>query len=744
MFNLSQKRKLYSSEWRDSNDVEDEFAQEHEYHKNLMRSGREEAIQNLGNHYTMRAFSENPDAPELSKLRNMMGGYYYYLKKYDKDFLKNLKDLVQKLIERFKKDPEALDKMLSQVPNQNQESAPVLGKQNRETKLSGHGLFLRRNNGSYRIKDTFVGRLLRGFQQYVGRDGKYKTISVPDGTRVKRTGPVAKTITKIQDEMKNDIQRTIRDALNQEGSNDADFLSSVITSSYAENGSLDLRPLSVYLGGPSLGFLLYAGVPNVPEHEKVLELKSSLGNVEEDFIDELKSSLSMENIGYEEKNVPDKSETLGETDDRHPTRDPHVLEPKRIPTSLDASSLVLTVASPHSSPKDKMRSVKRIIEVITSHPKAYAGRVVSQEDLSRISRLVGDDKVKRELERLSKFANLFEASDEDVLDSYRQSDDKDRRLIATLVARQGRKNIAELHPSMSLDAGPDSDLISLIDPADDEGLAVIKQHLQTVNDNSSKPSRILDCKIMESLHVNGDHELLEMALNSRGLAKGFAISLLLEKGGEEDKLRALSELKRYRKSFESISGVLMAATVLLKAPDSLGLVSHFDVSPEVMSKFVGREKALAYMKSAHCGWDGGKMPRASDIHSLTEDPLPLIRSYYELASNGDKNALASLHKIYHLLSKEDLDDFNKSHAFRFLKEAMDKLGQDSEMLAQLSPVSQERSACMLPDGSVMTNQNGVYRIGGTSICFSSSPKEAVRIAVLKLAQSKGLNPSGNN
>lgn len=770
MFNLSKTRRA-AKEWKEPKDVDDKFTQENRYHSGLMQNiGREEAVQNLGNYYAVRAFISNDEDPLSVPLKDMMKEYFYYLKRYDHEFLKEVAALSREVIKKFLKDPNALEAATQTVAPQVPSPAPAgaapppaplgpgpMARSNRRVKTAGHAIFLKKENGDHVLKKTLAGKILGGNYQIIDEDGVGKILSIDGDVAVPRTGPAARMVFKIEEELPNVIKGAAADFLADKGISEAD-VSRTVVQPYLRNGSFDLRPISVRIGGADLGYLLYKDIPGAEEPKEVSGLRKAIGKAMGDMVRNLVSALEIEGVKVDLKPISMPS-YAGKEDgmpDRHPTRDPRVLDTKRLMTSLDVPSLVMTVASQRTSPEDRTVAIDRLIEVISSHPKAYEPERLSKRDIIAMSRMTNcsdpGDPVCQKMERLAKFVDLFAADDAEVMQAFSASNDKDKALIASMVAKQGRTNILQTNPSMAVlktkngykinDA-----FISSLDPSDDKGLETIKTATQLVAEKKARPSRALSQKIVQALFQNGDHDLLEASLDTDMPARDFAILTLLERGGEDDKRRAVEGLSDPRGP-GGFQRALMTVAVVRNFeddPDVLKLASDkLKVSPKTVAIFLGKEPACSYMRASRMGWSGDILPQASDIHSLSDDPVPLMKNYYDRASIGDKDSIASLHKMYHLVADkihQDGADPYTQYALKYLQDALAKLGEDVEVLERFvgsakEPDKRPMTAQMLPDGTIMVKKGGVYYLPEVDQCFSSAPKYACTLAMERLAEAR--------
>lgn len=612
---------------------------------------------------------------------------------------------------------------------------PVMGSSLAQ-KIAGRHLFLYRQNGDYVLKDTVVGKLFRGLQQYIDEKGENKFLILKDDVMVPSTGPTSKISVEIEEKMPDAIWETISDFLHENQVKDSAFMARNIVDSYMKNGSFDLRPVSVRLGGAALGMLLYRDVPGVSEPEIVQKLRKAIGKTMAPFVEGLRSALDMEGIEVTEKSATVPRHARSDKEDRHPTRDPKKLDERSAETSMDVPSLVLTAVSQDSNDSERVAAIDRLIDIIVFHPKAYGAMSLGDEDLSRISAVAGcpgNESACSTIKRLSLFVRMANADDTEFVEAFNRSDEEDQQLMAIMATHQNRQHILTTNPRMALKSKFMGRLLADVDPTDEESLAAIKEALQ----RPGRPNRSLENKVMQALYVNPDSELLEMALNSRGAVRDLAMVLLIEKGGKEGLERVLGELEHYRKGRGRRRPTLLAVALVMGAGDderAMRAAKALGVSPEEIAPFVGRKRAVQYMRTIRSGWDGNGLPMAADIHEVPEEPMCLIKDFFELAQAGDKNALASLHRMFHLMSQKDSD----VDAFRFLQSAMDHLGQDSEMLLELTPKpsGEKLFAKMLPDGSVLTKRSGRYYVENTEICFCTSPSNAVKVAVAKISEAR--------
>ena len=759
-----------ASEWKKPEKVDEKFSQENEYHAGLMQTGREEALQNLGKYYTLRAFQSSPDDPGSVKLSELMREYYFYLKRYDKQFLRKLSDLVRKLVNTYQNDPERMKKELSMFEAQQQPAEPAMGAPGMDPMMGGdpmaqpmaynvsrmrkesvRRLYIKRKDKGFLLRNTLVGKLLSGKHDYLDAEGKTRTMSI-DGDEdayVSRVGATAKIIFRLEEDMAKDMMEAISEELVSNGVDDGQEIAKQIVSEYMDDGKIDLKPVMTRISDISKGILLSQGVDGVEEPEEISGLRSVIGRTMSRYIEPLKSSLMSDGISIDEFVY---GEDQDESPSRYPTRStPHVLGRNRIKSSMDARSLVMTIASGETDSEDRAAAIDRLIDLICTHPEAYEAQRLSPSDVRAIESRVGRDEViSQSLSRLKKFVSLFSSDDHGVLRAYSESDPSDRRMISNLVASQGRDEIVKTNPWMGLQKMGDDYLVndkfvSKMKTDNEESIMLLGKIMTLINGGSLKPSRMLINKVMGALAESGDKRLERVCLDSRSVAKNYAIVRLLEHGTPEDRSLALSSLRdMVAKPYLQDEDVrLMTAVAAVRAGGDDGQVMSLvrealGISPNEIKRYLDNMMVSSYMMHNRVGADGSDLPSSADILEITDDPLPLIKDYHRLAKAGDKDSLAAMHKILLLMGQEPSDDFERNYALRYLQEALVDVGVDESVVSVLvpkevtaKPAQRRREVRAMPDGNLLVKDRGFYSVYGTDIRFSTSPSQAVKEAMVR-------------
>lgn len=792
MFNLHQMKKNARHEnWsppRDE-DVPDDLRQQHEFHRDSIRSkldrgagplpsAGDDIVTSETMRFVAKMLQKNPDAPGDVPLSDVMGNYYAYLKRFDLAYLKQ----VQSLAEDLTRDPERAKKMIEKavkavVPQMPAPGVPPgggsaggmppgeegkvgippggidlgldkvqLGSSDSQTKMSSGHMFLKRpQNSKFILKDTAIGKIIAGNAQYVRPDGVSCLLGI-DGEEisVSRVSSVAKAVTRAHEALPVYLWKALSSFLDGHGVVDAEYAARTIVEEYMDNGAFDLRPVSARLGGPRLGILLYEGVRGIPEPEAMQELRETIGMAMDPFVSALKSALELEGIDYAEKEMDRQGDQGQAPKPRYPTRTPKVLREDRVGKSLDVASLVMTAASYKSDRATKKKALDRIVEVIAKHPHEYGQQKLSIEDLHLLGKESDEDLAGR-MERLVRFSKIFAMDDDYFLRAYAESGPADKFMLASLAANQDRKDILSVNPEMSIVSSAagkhvNTDAISMISVRDSRGLSVVREALALVNAGQVRNSRPVVAKAGEALLGSDDRDLMSLALKSMSFLPYLAMASLASSGTREDLVNAMRSAN-VSGDVHKATRALVAASVAKNLPGDRELVSMafklLGTAPADIGRVAGRDLAIAYMQGARVDWDGNMIPSPAKIYSLGDDPMSLAKSYRILASTGDEEAIAGLRRLFHLASQAGQENRTPemSHLIKFLKESLSEVGDSDGILDALDPAPcmPEVEARALPNGSILVKRGSVFQVD-EDIIFASDPGDAVLIAVSELSR----------
>jgi len=793
MFNLSKlKKQAVHEEWKAPADekVPEDLKKEHNFHKTIrqrldqqagpLAPGQPDLLSNEATRFVIMMLKKNPDDVDSISLKDVMGEYYYYLKKFDNAYLKELSDVVSEL----KRKPEHVKRIMETLSAGPQQAAPGgmapqaapqaqpppqpgqdFGIANIPLGMTASGndrivtskLFLKGPGKKHVMSDSLLGRILSGEVHLIRPSGETVSLGIKDDEIiVPRSSAAAALSIKLEEELPSIVCTTISDFLKKSDIPDSDFMARSITERFCKNGSIDLRPISVLLGNSSLGILLYDDVPGIMEDPKVHKLRKELGKRMGPLIDSLKSALSMEGVDVVERDIamPEHTE-IGKRQrhrgskhsDRHPTRDPSVLDPEKLKKSMDVSSIVMTAADTSSKPEVRGLALDRLVELIAAYPEVYGKNKLSIEDMHYISKSANNNILGPKLERIQKFIGLFESDDDFLIRTYAESSEDDRRLISKLVAKQERQDVIDANPEMCLAGWKlNPEFLSRIDPTKNESLIFLTKLVGLRNNGQIKIHRLLDLKIAEAIYKTKDSNLIAEALKSGSSLPYLALSVMLERGDEKDLSVAVEKLKNLPTGHyvsdvtKNLLAATFAKTVGQNNPEVMNLVRKIlGAKPAEVANLAGKTVGLAFMRSTRSDWNGDEVPDASKLFSLSDDPLSLAKSYKQLAESGDPGAKAGLHRLMHLLSQKlsENEDEQLRYALQYVKESLSKLGEESSFIDALSlPESKPVEAQLLPDGSVLRKKAGRYYVDDVSVCFSSKPQECELWAIREISKAR--------
>lgn len=792
MFNLSRIRKVaVHEEWKAPSDeqVPEDLKDEHNFHKILRKRLDQEAgplgpgldlLSNEATRFVIMMLDKSPDDVGSVSLKDVMGEYYYYLKRFDNAYLKEISDIVSELKrkpEHVKRIMESMSAGQQQVPGMGPAPAPQ-GPQQQPPQAamdpgidsiplgmsaSGTGrtvtgkLFLKGPGKNHVMSNTILGRILNGEVHLIRPTGETIALVIKDDeVVVPGSSAAAGLAVKLEEEFPNLLRGAISEFLRKNSLPDPDFMARNVVERFCKNGTLDLRPVSALIGGCSLAMLLYDDVPGIMEPPLVGELRRELGERMGPLVDSLKSALAMHGVDVVEAEIamPEHTEVgrrqkedRARHRDRHPTKDPSVLAEDRLAKSMDVASVVMTAADRSSAPGLRAMALDRLVEIIASYPEVYEKNRLSIEDMHYLSKSANNQELGPRLERLSKFMELFGADDGFLIRTYSESPESDRKLMARLVAKQDRQDVIDANPEMCLAGGEiDPEFLSKIDPTNYGALSFLAKLAKLRNEGKVRIHRALDLKIAEAVYMTRDKALISEALRSRSFLPYLALSILLEQGDEDDRRFAAGKLHDLPSGYHvgDVVKDLLAAS-LSKAmgddPKVMRLARRvLGATPGEVARFAGKKAGLDFMRATRSDWRGEEVPEAAKLFSLPDDPLPLARSYWQLAESGDPEARAGLHRLMHLLAQElsAKEDEQLRYALRYVNEAMSRLGEESSFINALS-LPEVAEAKLLPDGSVLRKKAGRYHVDDVSVCFSSKPEDSELIAVSEIAKARKHN-----
>jgi hypothetical protein len=170
--------------------------------------------------------------------------------------------------------------------------------------------------------------------------------------------------------------------------------------------------------------------------------------------------------------------------------------------------------------------------------------------------------------------------------------------------------------------------------------------------------------------------------------------------------------------------------------------------PADVATYGGRRMAMEYMRANNLGWDGEPAPRASEILSAPDDPLPLAKS---LAAIGDIQAMMILLRACARRAKRG-EGRAMFYPMSFIADALRAKGsgKDSDGLLagmkieinddrMIARRRRQSTAAVLPGGAVLSENDGVYevRTNGKAMRFAASQADAMSVGLL-LSQGKQL------
>jgi hypothetical protein len=719
-FNLAKKR----------GNVPPEMAQEAALHKSRLQR-REQSLQEDARRTALMMTQLGIKTP-----KDMMGKlmedeqYWQYVRRHDPGYMRDVMNLASKIGREIRKNP---SKFIPVVPPPKQQDQGGAG--------GGAGLSLGASSGKTekvaawaRTHDKDVAwDILSGVQHYMRRDGaSYRLVGAEGADQAGRAADRARR------EMPGKVAEAMKGFLSENGVHDPHEAARALAARAWENHHFDLRPVSVAIGGILPGFLM--GANGGREPAAMLELRRRIGAAMEPYVNALRAAAEADGHNVREVQAMMPAYTMHGREQRkkkrsHPDRvmvsgNPKVLSPDEASSSADVRSLLMTIAAKGS--KARAEASDRLVFLMCRDPSLFGPHGLDEHDFLVLQRSAGcpsDDLSCDRVRRLVSFSRLLVADDADLMGAYADATDEDKEDISYIVSTQDRANIAEAVPELALPgSGPviNKALFEKLSPKDAESRAIILRALRIHRAGDLKNSEDAVCrKVMEVVIETGDEDLVREALHGPYRLQCFAVSYMLE-SGHDGAMKAMSMLPTARTGFDQWARTLACASACKHGKGDQALLRlarrTFDVAPQDLLPLVGMECARAYMAASHVDWDGDHVPRPAETYSLPDDPLPLAK---KIAALGDKLEMMALLSMAEPGSK----------AARVLEAG---IAGRREWPDETSGC--QKTAEVLPDGTVMTGSGGVYSAGGK--CFAASGNDATRVAtwlLIKEARDSGSN-----
>lgn len=710
MFNLAKKKGLPHN-----------LQQEAALHKSRLAQ-REQSLQEDARRAALMMVQSQFRSPKdvMAKFIKMEQ-YWYYVRKYDPGYMKDVIALAAKLAVEVKKHP---DRYIPVAPPPKQQGGDAgggapggaglsLGSTSKQMKLAGKSRDL-------------ATEILSGVQHYIGKDGcSYRLVGAEDAT------PKGEAASKTRSEMPDKVAAAIEGFLEAQGVSHPREISRMLAEDAWKKHFFDLRPASVAIGGVLLGFLMDANGGSEPG--EVLELRRKIGAAMSPYVEALRAEAEADGHKIFVKQALMPAYTVhgrAQRKEKHSHSDrlvtygnPQPLSMDEIGGSVDVRSLLMTISA-QSSDDAKAAAADRLVRIMCRDPQLYQDHKLSKTELSHLVRAGGSHRSKERLARLSKFCVLLDGDDADLMEAYADASDEDKENIAYVVACQGRDDIASAVPSLSFNGRHDKPrinnvLFEKLDVSDEDARGVILAAFMACHNNAMKPSiDLVSRKLMDAVLETGDDALLKAALRGPYKTRCFAISYLLERGGASsaEASEAMRKLP-FDKEPSQWPARLACASACKHGSADPGLLrlamDAFGVRPRDVIPLVGKSFAEAYMRANRVDWDGSPVPQTSEIYSLPDDPMSLAMKVVAL---GDEGAMVSMLSM----CEHSEDGYVSEHVAGLLKEALRTGGSTWPSL----PVPPQAS--VLADGTVMTQKEGVYFVGNK--CFASSRQDAEEIA----------------
>jgi len=567
--------------------------------------------------------------------------YWTWVKEHDKGYYRDVvkkAKVIARQMEHEAENPSPKAKYVPPAPIPKQKPG---GEGGMPAMASRPVMFLKRNDGRYRLMGTLAGDLLSGKLPLLDDEGNAFFMKVKDDASVDRFGPSAIEALKIQESLPDAMRSAAVRYLSSLDLADARPLARSIVTRYLRKKKLDMLPLSVELKGERFAFLLRLGLE--PEPDECQALREEMGRAITPVVSRLRDAMLMDGVEIEEVPAPmplftpqGKKASQGmELPFGDASSSPSSLSADDVDDSIDVPSLVMTISSPDTDDETRESATRRLVEIICRLPAIYERYELSEADLKSIASACGASPA---VERLSSFVRLFRADDAELMSSYSESEE-DRSLIASLVGNQGRRNIIDAVPEMSRQGDAFvPEFLEAIDP--EKGASFIESLVMPGDGMFECPEKIISRKIIESIWKNPLGTIVPKALDSFPMARDFAILTIFVEDGVGEAIKAMEKIPGFQDD-KSWHGTLLASACAKTGDEKAMKLAYFitGATPSDVMEFAGRRAAAWYMRANRIGPDGDPIPEASEILSAPEDPLPLAKS---LNAMGDHQAMLIL------------------------------------------------------------------------------------------------------
>jgi len=727
------------------------------------------------------------DAERIGKLVSLTGKspddimgddkYWEYVRAYDKDYYRAVTRGAASVAPKAKEEAKNPSMRARYVPpfappKKKPQGSPMASSQEMTKTAAEQMTFLVREKGSYRLWGSLVGRLLKGWQQYLKEDGLAYALSMGSGDEaVPRIGPVAREALRVQEDLPLATLKAAREFLVSRGLDDAGELSRSVVAKALRTGKFDLTPLMVAASNVSTAMLLREGVHGIEEPGMVHEFRVALGKVMGPCVQRLTSALSMEGIDIQERrsSMPASSAAAQEALDQESSASPRLLPVQDIEESFDVPSLLLTATSQQAGPcpssepppdeitcpDSRSLAADRLVLIMCRFPQFYDKHKLSPMEAERLPRSPA-------LDRLRGFIKLYEADDAALMEAYSQSSGLDRLMLSHLVSSQQRGDIISSAPEMCLQETEqglilNDSFLDALDPREQHVRSFIHSLLERANSGKVMAlEKMLLRKMMGALAGSpDDRQLLAESLKASGSLyplRLLAIALMLEGNKVEE---AILEVARPAPGRSSGWAEALLAIALLRSGsrDAPRLAwEALRAAPGRVAFLGGRRLAVAYMRANRVGMDGKPIPEASFVLSAPDAPLPLAKS---LAMMRDHQAMLVLLRLCAQRAKRGQGG-DMFYPMRFLMDSLESMGRggqagqvltdskvriddENESVKRMRMLNEKprRETFMLPDGTVVSGVSGMLEAhlpGRSLVRFASSSEDAPRSALVAIGQ----------
>jgi len=530
-----------------------------------------------------------------------------------------------------------LQKMVPPIPQKPQAPAggdaggmPMASNKSQMTKEAQ--MYLYRTKASpHKLFGTFASDISSGKLQYLNEEGQPLILKLDsDGdVSLRKSSPTITEAEKINEVLPQKIIQTITEFLTGK-IEDAEHVARATYLRIRMKRNYDLLPVSLALSGPA--YLLKMKTLCYKEDDELLELRKSIGKVIYPLISRLKTAMSIDGLQAREIKsfLPcycseNNLEPVKQEDyvDKHVDRNMHILK-EDAETSADLKSLLLTLTHPESQHKEQ--AAKRICILVSKHPQLI--KEFSRGDIEAIMKTSPDHGKK-----VSETFKLINADSADLMKAYYDGDEFDKRIVANLVVSLNMQEVARAMPEMCMLVNEvNLDLFDKLDPTDPTTIKILlKIKIYHIN----IPKAIYNRKVAEVLSLRRDEDLVRLALSDNPSLASFCIGLLAESGDlkQEDFIKSFDSSKNE-------NAAIAAIAVMDYAPNLVPTFhSWFKVRPSTLAIVSCKMHALKYMKMNRITWDGKRLPNASEMFSLPENPMNLAVS---LSNIEDTSAMLAL------------------------------------------------------------------------------------------------------